>query len=69
LPDVSRKVLAEHLGELIADDIVHREETGPVPAPVIYSLTEYGRTLLPLVDFVRVWGRAHIERFAASPEA
>jgi DNA-binding HxlR family transcriptional regulator len=65
LPDVSQKVLAEQLGELIADEIVQREETGPVPAPVIYSLTEYGRTLLPLVDFVRVWGRNHIERFSS----
>jgi len=65
LPDVSQKVLAEQLGELIADEIVQREETGPIPAPVIYSLTKYGRTLLPLVDFVRVWGRAHIERFSS----
>ena len=63
LPDVSHKVLAEQLGELIADEIVHREETGPVPAPVIYSLTEYGRTLLPLVDHLRDWGSNHIERF------
>jgi DNA-binding HxlR family transcriptional regulator len=65
LPDVSHKVLTEQLGELMADDIVRREETGPAPAPVIYSLTDYGRTLLPLVDAVRVWGRGHIERFGA----
>jgi DNA-binding HxlR family transcriptional regulator len=63
LPDVSSKVLTEQLGELIADDIVVREETGPVPARVMYSLTEYGHTLLPLIDFVKVWGRKHIERF------
>jgi DNA-binding HxlR family transcriptional regulator len=64
LPDVSQKVLTEQLGELMADDIVAREETGPVPAPVFYSLTDYGRTLLPLIDFVKVWGRGHIERFS-----
>ena len=63
LPDVSHKVLAEQLAELVADEIVSREETGPVPARVMYSLTEYGRTLLPLIDFVKVWGRKHIERF------
>lgn len=63
LPDVSRKVLTEQLGELIADDIVSREETGPAPARVMYSLTEYGRTLLPLVDLAKAWGRKHIERF------
>lgn len=69
LPDVSQKVLAEQLGELLADEIVQREETGPVPAPVMYSLTEYGRTLLPLVDFVRVWGRNHIDRFSDRAES
>jgi DNA-binding HxlR family transcriptional regulator len=63
LPNVSQKVLTEQLRELIGDDIVVREETGPLPAPVLYSLTEYGRTLLPLIDFAKAWGRAHIEHF------
>jgi DNA-binding HxlR family transcriptional regulator len=63
MPDISQKVLSEQLQELIADEIVHREQTGPIPAPVIYSLTEYGRSVLPLVEGVRHWGRAHIERF------
>ena len=65
---ISQKVLTEQLRELIADEIVHREQTGEVPAPVIYSLTDYGRSLLPLVETVRLWGRGHIERFeGASP--
>jgi DNA-binding HxlR family transcriptional regulator len=63
ISDISQKVLAEQLGELIADDIVQREETGRVPAPVIYSLTEYGRSLLPLIEHVRDWGNGHIARF------
>jgi DNA-binding HxlR family transcriptional regulator len=62
MPDVSQKVLTEQLNELIADEIVHRHETGKLPAPVIYSLTEYGRTILPVLHAVRVWGQAHIER-------
>jgi DNA-binding HxlR family transcriptional regulator len=63
MPDISQKVLTEQLGELIANDIIHREQTGRVPAPVLYSLTEYGRSLLPIVETVRVWGRGHIDRF------
>ena len=63
MPSISQKVLTEQLRELIADEIVAREETGPVPAPVIYSLTAYGRSLMPLVESVRSWGRGHIERF------
>jgi DNA-binding HxlR family transcriptional regulator len=63
MPDISQKVLTEQLRELIADDLVMREETGPVPAPVRYSLTEYGRSCAPLVESVRSWGRGHIEHF------
>jgi DNA-binding HxlR family transcriptional regulator len=67
MPAISHKVLIEQLRELIADDIVHRERTGRIPAKVIYSLTEYGRSLLPIAESVRLWGRGHIERFAEEP--
>jgi DNA-binding HxlR family transcriptional regulator len=63
MPSISQKVLSEQLRELVAEDIVHREETGPPPAPVIYSLTDYGRSLMPIVTSVQQWGRSHIERF------
>jgi len=63
MSDISQKVLTEQLGELVADQIVRREPTGPAPAPVIYSLTEYGHSLLPIIDHLKTWGRGHIERF------
>src|ERR1044071_5404512 len=59
---ISQKVLTEQLRELIGDGIVRREPKGAVPAPVVYSLTDYGRALMPLVEEVRTWGRAHLER-------
>jgi DNA-binding HxlR family transcriptional regulator len=59
---VSQKVLSQQLHELIADGLVSRERTGDVPAPVVYSLSEYGATVLPLVENVRLWGKRHIER-------
>jgi DNA-binding HxlR family transcriptional regulator len=59
---ISHKVLTEHLRELEADGIVARLPQGPVPAPVIYQLTAYGRTVLPLVERARVWGMAHLDR-------
>jgi DNA-binding HxlR family transcriptional regulator len=66
MPDISKKVLAEQLGELIADELVSREETGRVPAPVTYSLTDYGRSVVPIVESLRLWGREHINRFGAA---
>ena len=44
---ISAKVLAEQLRELQADGLVDRVETGPVPAPVVYRLTAYGRDRPP----------------------
>ena len=63
IPQISQKVLTEQLRELMADDIVERQATGEPPAPVFYSLSDYGRSLHPIVVELRVWGRGHIQRF------
>jgi DNA-binding HxlR family transcriptional regulator len=63
MPSISQKVLTEQLRELIDDEIVGRQPTGKPPAPVYYSLTEYGRSVIPLVEALRQWGRGHIEHF------
>ena len=64
MPSISQKVLTEQLRELMADGIVHRTETGQAPAPVIYSLTAYGRSVMPIAETVRQWGNGHIAKFA-----
>jgi DNA-binding HxlR family transcriptional regulator len=63
MPGISQKVLTQQLRELMSDEIVQRQSNGPAPARVVYSLTDYGKSLLPLVENVRRWGRDHIERF------
>lgn len=67
-PSISQKVLTEQLRELMSDGLVHRQPKGAIPAPVEYSLTEYGRSLLPLVEDVRLWGRVHMERLASEAD-
>jgi DNA-binding HxlR family transcriptional regulator len=62
---ISQKVLTQQLRELEADAIVDRRAPARVSEPVVYSLTSYGRSLLPLVESVRAWGRAHLERTEA----
>ena len=64
---ISHKVLAQQLRELEADGIVARTPTGPAPAPVIYQLTLYGRTLLPIIERVRQWGEGHLQRASTAP--
>src|SRR5215472_3358005 len=65
MPRISQKVLTQQLRELMSDEIVQRHSNGPVPATVTYSLTDYGQSLLPLLENARGWGRGHIERFTA----
>ena len=63
---ISQKVLAQQLRELIADGLVAQHRTGATPAPVIYSLTEYGGSVLPMLEMVRLWGKRHLERAHAT---
>src|ERR1044072_6351411 len=69
MPGISQKVLTQQLRELVGDGIVRRQPKGAIPSPVEYSLTDYGRSVLPLVEGVRLWGRAHIERLNSDADA
>ena len=62
MPGISQKVLTQQLRELMSDGLVNRDAKGAVPAPVVYSLSDYGRSVLPLVEDVRKWGHAHLSR-------
>ncbi|HEV8168153.1 MAG TPA: helix-turn-helix domain-containing protein [Pyrinomonadaceae bacterium] len=62
MPGISQKVLTQQLRELMSDGLVNRDAKGAVPAPVVYSLSDYGRSALPLVEDVRKWGRRHLSR-------
>ena len=69
MPGISQKVLTQQLRELMSDGIVSRQPTGVIPAPVEYSLTEYGQALLPLVESIRLWGRTHLEHLISQTGA
>lgn len=62
MPGISQKVLTQQLRELMSEGLVNRQPKGEVPAPVEYSLSDYGRSVLPLVENVRLWGRTHLAR-------
>ena len=56
---ISFKTLSSTLKELEADQLVHREEYPQIPPKVEYSLTERGRSLLPILDGMCEWGEQH----------
>ncbi|HEX9657341.1 MAG TPA: helix-turn-helix domain-containing protein [Bacteroidota bacterium] len=63
IPDITEKMLTKQLRELERDGIVRRKVYAEVPPRVEYTLTEYGRTLLPLIEAIGEWGRARTKKF------
>ena len=56
---ISYKTLRSTLKELEADGLFHREEYPQIPPKVEYSLTERGKSLIPILDQMCAWGDAH----------
>ena len=50
------KMLTQQLRELEANGLVHREVYPVIPPKVEYSLTETGRSLMPVLVAMRDWG-------------
>ena len=44
------------LKELERDGLVHREEYPQIPPKVEYSLTDRGKSLMPILDALCEWG-------------
>ena len=53
---ISYKTLSATLKELEADKLVHREEYPQIPPKVEYSLTERGKSLIPILNAICDWG-------------
>lgn len=59
---VTQRSLTLQLRELESDGIVTRAVFAEVPPRVEYSLTEFGRTLAPVLEAMKQWGDAYIAR-------
>jgi DNA-binding HxlR family transcriptional regulator len=56
IPGITQKMLTQQLRELERDGIINRKVYPVVPPMVEYSLTQYGRTLTPILDALAEWG-------------
>jgi DNA-binding HxlR family transcriptional regulator len=61
MPGITQRMLVNQLRELEDHLIVHREVYPVVPPKVEYSLTEQGRSLMPILDSMYEWGKIYIE--------
>ena len=63
MPGITQRMLTKQLRELEADRLIARKVYAEVPPKVEYAMTEYGRTLAPVIHALRAWGAEHVKRF------
>ncbi|RFU68429.1 helix-turn-helix domain-containing protein [Bacillus sp. V59.32b] len=59
VPGITQKMLTNQLRELENEDIILRVVYPQVPPKVEYSITEYGRSLAPILEAMHEWGTKH----------
>ena len=59
---VTARMLSKELKELELNQLIKREVFATSPVTVEYSLTEYGKSLKPVVLALYKWGEQHRER-------
>ncbi len=57
---ITHKMLSNKLKELVEDGIVHKELYHQVPPKTEYSLTDKGKSIVPILDFMYSWGKEHM---------
>ena len=61
------KMLTQQLRELETHNLIHREVFPVIPPKVEYSLTETGKSLLPILVAMRDWGADYLRKKDQEP--
>jgi hypothetical protein len=56
---ITYKTLSSTLKQLEASGLINRKEYPQIPPKVEYSLTERGKSLIPILDQMCDWGDKH----------
>lgn len=60
IPTITNIMLTKSLQELEAHCLINRKQFDVIPPKVEYSLTERGKTLIPLLYQIHAWGEGQI---------
>lgn len=60
LPGVNTKMLTKQLRELEEDAVIRRTVYPEVPPRVEYAITDFGKTLIPILEALCTWGSHYL---------
>ena len=60
ISSVTPKMLTQQLRELEANALIHREVFPVIPPKVEYSLTDLGKSVMPVLVAMRDWGAGYL---------
>lgn len=63
LPEAAPRVLDIQLKQMVEDGLVVRTIYPGLPLHSEYTITDLGRSLLPLIDTMLAWGEEHFDLF------
>lgn len=62
IPDISPKVLSDTLRNLEADGLISRKLYAEIPPRVEYSLTDLGKSLMPVLGQLISWAMTNFDK-------
>lgn len=68
IPNISRKMLSEHLKELENDELIVRCQCDKKKQRVEYNLSQKGASLLPIIEHLQDWGLTNIKNVLSIQE-
>jgi len=63
IPQATPKMLTQQLRELENDGLLLRVVYPVVPPKVEYSLTEFGKSIIPILDDMCSWGKNYLKHY------
>ena len=67
IPKATPKMLSQQLRDLEECGMIHREVIPEKPPRTLYSLTDFGTSIVPVQDSMCDWGTRFLERMEITP--
>ena len=67
IPKATPKMLSQQLHDLEECGMIHREVIPDKPPRTIYSLTQFGKSIIPVLDAMCNWGTSFLDGLDIQP--